>query len=215
MNMKRLMIVGILTGALLVGVIAKVRGWFKKPVMLSIDFDRLKHAQKIAVIGCAGSGKSWLALRLHQKLQLPLYHLDEYYWLPGWNRISEEEFTKIHHELCMKKQWIMEGIYSRYMRERFEYADTIIFLDIPRYQCLWNVIVRAIKFHSKLIPGVPAGCQQNMFSWKFLEFLQWIWNFPYRSRPKIVALLDEYADTKQVIILKSREEVNELVNRLG
>ena len=175
---------------------------------------QLQQARKIAIIGCAGSGKTWLTLKLQEKLQLPVYHLDEYHWLPGWHRVSEETFTQVHHDLCCKSSWILEGIYVRHMPERFEHADVIVFLDIPRYQCLFNVISRAIRFHDAIIPGVPSGCTQNIFSYKFVEFLGWIWNFPRRSKPKIQAMLDEYAQGKQVIIVRSRKEMRELIEKL-
>lgn len=39
---------------------------------------------KIAIIGCPGSGKSTIAKKLHERLNIPLYHLDQYYWLPEY-----------------------------------------------------------------------------------------------------------------------------------
>ena len=176
---------------------------------------QLRNVQKIAIIGCAGSGKTWLTLKLQEKLHLPIHHLDQYYWLPGWQPISEDKFIKIHHDLCLQQQWIIEGIYSRYMPERFEHADLIIFLDIPRYQCLWNVLWRAVQFHGKLIPGVPVGCEQNIWDYKFIEFLQWIWNFPYRSKPKIEMMLNDFIKNKPVIVLRSRAEINGLIDQLS
>lgn len=39
---------------------------------------------KIAIIGNAGSGKSTLSAKLRALLAIPLYHLDQYFWKPGW-----------------------------------------------------------------------------------------------------------------------------------
>ena len=55
---------------------------------------------KIAIIGSPGSGKSTLAFQLHKKLHLPLFHLDQYFWQPGWQRPDREEFAKKHQQLC-------------------------------------------------------------------------------------------------------------------
>ena len=41
---------------------------------------------KIAIIGNPGSGKSTLASKLHHILGIPIYHLDQYFWKPGWQR---------------------------------------------------------------------------------------------------------------------------------
>ena len=48
---------------------------------------------KIAIIGVPGSGKSTLAFKLHKILHIPLFHLDQYFWQPGWQRPDREEST--------------------------------------------------------------------------------------------------------------------------
>lgn len=58
--------------------------------------------EKIAIVGNPGSGKSTLAITLHKMLRIPLYHLDQYFWKPGWQRPDRTEFAKTHHELCDK-----------------------------------------------------------------------------------------------------------------
>lgn len=50
---------------------------------------------KIALIGSPGSGKSTLAVTLHTITGIPRYHLDQYFWKPGWQRPDREEFKKI------------------------------------------------------------------------------------------------------------------------
>ena len=48
--------------------------------------------ERILIIGCPGSGKSTLARALKEKLGLPLIHLDQLWWQPGWEHVSREEF---------------------------------------------------------------------------------------------------------------------------
>ena len=55
---------------------------------------------KIAIVGYPGSGKSTLALKLHQILHIPLFHIDQYFWKPGWQGPDRQEFTQIHQDLC-------------------------------------------------------------------------------------------------------------------
>jgi hypothetical protein len=113
---------------------------------------------KIAIIGNGGSGKSTLALVLHKKLNLPLHHLDQYYWNPGWQRVGSEDFERIHRELCDQEQWIIEGVGQRVFAYRFVKADTIIFLDVPTAICLWRVIKRACRWWR----GTTAHCSKGM-----------------------------------------------------
>ena len=61
---------------------------------------------KIAIIGNAGSGKSTLALKVSRITGIPLYHLDQYFWKPGWQGPDRDEFEKIHNQLCDRNSWI-------------------------------------------------------------------------------------------------------------
>ena len=164
------------------------------------------HHKKIAIIGCAGSGKTTLAFHLKEKFNLPLYHLDQYHWKPGWERTEEETFSKIHTELCTQPEWIIEGLYYRHFYERACHADVIIFLDVPRYNCVWNVLKRTAFNTGKIIPGSPRDCKQQFFSFKFLEFLYWIWTFNKRYKAAVVRELTEVHHEKQIYILKSLKE---------
>ena len=117
----------------------------------------IKH-KKITIVGNAGSGKTTLAFQLKEKLKLPLYHLDQYYWLPGWQRVGLERFSELQTELCEKDEWIIEGAYIRVLHERISHADVIIFLDMPRFLCIWRVVKRSMMHFGTVIPGNPQGC---------------------------------------------------------
>ena len=174
----------------------------------------LQDVKKIAIIGCSGSGKTYLAFKFHEDLDLPIYHLDQYAWKQNWEKVDFEQLKEIHHELCKKDSWIIEGIYFKLLHERVQAADVVIFLDIPRYQCLWNVIKRAVFNYGQIIPGNPEGCHQQVLSFKFLEFLQWIWNFNRKHRSVIYQALDEFKDSKQIYVIKSMAEMNDFIESL-
>ncbi len=178
------------------------------------NLEKLHDAKKIVVIGCSGSGKTYLTFKLQEKLHLPVYHLDQYAWKPNWEKIDFEDFKKIHHDLCKKNTWIIEGTYLKLLRERVENADVVVFLDMPGYVCVSSVIKRAIFNAGEVIPGNPENCKQNMLSFKFIAFLQWIWNFNNKHRPAIMETLNEFKEIKQVYILKSFAEVNDFIDRL-
>ena len=205
---------GILTGALLAGLIAKFMGSRKKSSIKPEEIAKLHQVKKIAVIGCSGSGKTYLTFKLHEKLGLPIIHLDQYAWKPNWKKVDFDELQKIHHDLCAQDVWIMEGIYFKLLRERVEHADAVIFLDISRYQCLWQVIKQAIVNYGKKIPGNPEGCKQRIFSYKFSEFLLWIWNFNKKHRPAVLDLLNEFKDTKQIFVIRSKAEMDDFLKLL-
>jgi adenylate kinase family enzyme len=86
---------------------------------------------------------------------------------------------------------------------RFLYADTIIFLDIPRFRCLWRVIKRTFLHYGKTIPGNPKECPQK----HTFEFLKWIWNYNKRYRESTLDSLENLRDKKNIyIFIKKRDQ---------
>ncbi len=164
---------------------------------------------RIAIIGSAGAGKTTLAKQLHKQLQLPIYHLDQYYWKPGWQRSEWYEFSIIHDALCDQEAWIIDGIYTSALPYRLERATHIIFLDTPRYLCLWRLFKRLIFNYKKVLPQSAPECPERFDK----EFLKWVWNFPTRSRPVIVELLQECTNEKKVFVLQKNNVIYQDISK--
>jgi len=60
--------------------------------------------KRILVIGSGGAGKSTVATRLAQLLDLEVNHLDKFYWRPGWVETPPEEWTQTAREVT-PEQW--------------------------------------------------------------------------------------------------------------
>ena len=85
--------------------------------------------KKVIVIGCPGSGKSTFAKALHNKTELPLYHLDMMYWDKDKATVEKEVFLKRLTETLGKDSWIIDGNYASTMELRMSMCDTVFFLD--------------------------------------------------------------------------------------
>lgn len=166
----------------------------------------MKSIKRITIIGNAGSGKSTLSQRLHNITKLPVYHLDQYFWKPGWQHPDPDEYKKVHDEICDKEEWIIDGMNLRVLDYRIQYADMVIFLDIPRYQCFINIFKRTWRYYGKQTPSSANGCPER-FNWAFIKFLKWVWDFKKRYPGKIQGILKHYSE-KKIYILKSRKEVD-------
>lgn len=51
-------------------------------------------------------------------LKLPVYHLDSFYWKPGWLPTADEEWIPIAKDLASRDEWIIDGGYSSTLDDR-------------------------------------------------------------------------------------------------
>lgn len=79
---------------------------------------------RVVIRGNSGTGKTTLADQLSQILNVPVIHMDELFWAPGWvKRTDEEVLAKLESRLNDAKDtgWVIDGNYraiSRYLDER-------------------------------------------------------------------------------------------------
>ena len=158
--------------------------------------------ERIIIIGCGGAGKSTLARKLGEVLDLPVVHLDKLFWKPGWVETSREEFDALLAQELAKDKWIMDGNFNRTMPERMKRCDTIIYLDFSRLAGLMGVLKRVITTYGKVRPDMGEGCPERID----LEFLKWVWNFNKNKRESYYKMLNE-AENVETIVLKNRRAV--------
>ncbi|QEE15149.1 DNA topology modulation protein [Promethearchaeum syntrophicum] len=164
---------------------------------------------RIAIIGSAGSGKSTLALQIAKLIDLPLYHLDRLFWKPGWVETPKPEFSLIVEEVAKKKQWIIDGNYSRTIDIRLEAADLIIFLDYSKHLCVFRALKRSMLHRNKNRPDITEGCKEKFD----MEFYKWIWDFPNRNRDKIVLALSKLKEKKKIFVFKHPKELKKWIEK--
>jgi adenylate kinase family enzyme len=164
--------------------------------------------KRILVIGSGGAGKSTFAAELGAIVGLPVIHLDQVYWKPGWEKPTKEEWAATVKKLVAQHEWIMDGNFGGTLPQRIKRADAIILLDISRWVCLWRVLKRVVKYRGRHRPDMPPGCQERFDT----EFIRWIWYYPSRSRPAKLALLSATGPDQRVVILRSGREVRDFLD---
>src|SRR6516164_319232 len=70
--------------------------------------------RRIIVVGCQGSGKTSLALRLGRTLSLPVVHLDVLYWRPGWKESDEASFRLRVTDVIASEGWVVDGSFPEH-----------------------------------------------------------------------------------------------------
>lgn len=102
--------------------------------------------KRICIIGPSNSGKSTLALKLGRLLDFPVCHLDQIAHKPhsDWVRVPNEDFILAHDAIISGGRWIVDGNYSISMPQRFERADSVIWIDPSLWGCMARYVVRSV-----------------------------------------------------------------------
>jgi adenylate kinase family enzyme len=165
--------------------------------------------QRIIVIGCQGSGKTHLALKLGQKLGLPVIHLDVLYWLPGWKPSDKTSFRTRVADAIAGEAWVIDGSFSGLAFDlTLARADTLVVIDRPRWLCQWRIATRSAFARDRTRPDLPKGCPEQ-FDWKLMREA---WRYDADRRPVIEAERLQYGAAVPVIRLGSDREIEDFVN---
>lgn len=166
--------------------------------------------KKIALIGAGGTGKSTLAKELGEILKLPVYHLDTFYWKPGWVSTPTEEWEKVMVNLVSKDKWIIDGSYEKSLDIRLKQADTVIFLDYHTYISLFRFMKRYLKYRGKSRPDIAPGCEERLD----FQFISWLINYRKSKRPDVLKKLNAINKNKQVHIITSPRKLQKFLDTL-
>jgi len=162
------------------------------------------------IIGFAGAGKSTLARKLGEKLNIEQTYLDALFWKPGWSNGSYQEVTEKLNSIISREKWIIDGRYNQCAYdEQIALADTIIMLDINRFTCFYSAVKRSIVYRKKSRPCRAEGYSDGLTLW----FVSWVLYRGRRNRQEMLNMLKNLVD-KRVVILKTRKQVNEFVANL-
>jgi adenylate kinase family enzyme len=165
------------------------------------------------VIGCSGGGKSTLSQRLSRRFGLPFISMDrEFYWLPGWVRRDRDVARAMIAEAVAAERWIMDGTGITSFDLRVPRSQLIIWVRMPRWLCLWGVFSRSVRHMGRTRPEMAPGCRERLADREFLSF---IWNFETKTSPRIVRSIHELAPECPVLVLTSRRQMRELLDRVG
>ncbi len=158
---------------------------------------------KIHIIGCSGSGKSYLANELSIKYGVPHFDLDDIYWDNTANSYESlmpiDRRNQLLDEILLRDSWIIEGVYYSWLKQSFDDADRIYVLGVPKHICTIRIITRFIK--RKL--GIELGKEGNIYSlYKLLKFAS---DFHKKDFIKIRKLLKQY--NNKVVWISNIKEI--------
>lgn len=157
---------------------------------------------RIAIIGCGGSGKTVLGRRLGDLRDIPVTHLDVIYHDHEWNELPSGKFTEIQQVLVAAPRWIIDGNYATTLPIRLAAADTVIFLDLSPVACLWGIARRRVRDRG------GQHDQTGVYDRITWQFLRYVAGYRRSMAPRVRALITEHAGHAQVHVLRSRRAAN-------
>jgi len=168
---------------------------------------------RLAIIGNAGGGKSMLARKLGESLDLPVYQFDDLQWRPGWERTPDDEIHATHTEWIAKPRWIIDGWGNwEILQARFDAADTIVFVDFPIAVHYWWAAKRQIKAAFNRNSGwPPEGCAALPVTGRLFKLM---WRIHKETRPQLIELIDRYTRDIQIVRLKSPREIRSFLEEI-
>lgn len=164
---------------------------------------------RVAIIGCGGSGKSRLARQVGEALGVTPVHLDGMYYDEHWQPLPQDQFAALQRELVTAPRWVIDGNYASTLPIRLEAADTVIFLDLPAQVCLLGIAQRRLRYRGG--QHAAAGVYDRI-TW---DFIRYIARYRRQMAPKVRRLFADHAGHAEVVVLRSRRAARRYVSSIS
>jgi adenylate kinase family enzyme len=158
---------------------------------------------RIVILGCAGSGKTFLAQQLGERTGALVICLDSI-WQPQWGEDDVANFRTLMKQAHAGETWISDGNFALATFDiRLPRATLIVWLDRPKLFCAWRAITRVFQ------PGQPHRIDG------LAKVLRFIWNFDRINRPLIEAQRIAHGPDVPVRRLKNNREIAAFLSTTG
>ncbi|MFD4324444.1 hypothetical protein ACFWQC_07405 [Nocardioides sp. NPDC058538] len=101
---------------------------------------------RVSVVGSSGSGKSTVARRLADVLDVPYVELDALHWRSGWIEEEPDVFVGRVREATCGDAWVIDGNYqSKVGTLVWGPAELVVWVNPPRWRVMVQVTLRTLR----------------------------------------------------------------------
>lgn len=170
---------------------------------------------RVAIIGNAGGGKSTLARKISQALDIPVTHVDSVQYRSGWQRTDTAKCDRILDATAGQASWVIDGFGSDHLIEqRIQLADTVVLIDFPLWRHYWWAGKRQWAARHGQRSELPGNCPEFSFAHtRKLFAIMWLVHRDYT--PRFRRLVKHKSANGRVIIIRQPAQWNRLANRLA
>ena len=169
--------------------------------------------ERVIVIGTSCAGKTTLARRIAEALDVPHIELDTVFWGPDWSECPTEEFREAVRKYAESDRWVVDGNHSKARDILLSRATDAIWLNYSFPVVFWRALCRTsrrVVFREELFGG-----NRETFRHSFLSrgsILWWVLR-TYRGRRRAYRELFSSGGSAGVRLTELRrpQEVDDLV----
>lgn len=148
--------------------------------------------KRVIVVGTSGSGKTTFARQLAQRMDWAHIELDNLHWEANWQEADLETLTARVTHAMQADGWVMDGNYGKISHLTWPRADTVIWLDYPRWLVMGRVIrrtARRVLTRQKLWDAGNVEGLQAVFGKD--SIIAWAWNTYERRKREYPKLFSQ------------------------
>ena len=127
---------------------------------------------KIQIMGASSAGSTTLGRALAERLNIPFFDTDDYFWVKTNPPYTTKREPAIHNasikaDMAKHESWIQAGSVIKWGADWEEMFDVVVFLYIPHELRMKRLMDREIERYGDIIFTNPDRAQQHK------EFVDW------------------------------------------
>lgn len=170
------------------------------------------------MVGNSGSGKTTIAIALSAALNVPHLEIDAVFHQPGWVPLEAGEFRRRVAEFVAAPGWVADGNYSTVQDLVWARADTVVWLDPPRYRVMRRIIWRTLRraaLRAELWNGNRERWTNLLRADPMESVIAWAWTRHHTYRRRYERAMADPANAHLTFVrLRTPGEVAALIARV-